>query len=63
MASKTNKNANRPSTAEIRRSLQADVDAFLAAGNHIQQVPSGVSGQDPQGSRRHILRSGARKRT
>ena len=32
-----------------RKSIEADVAAFLAAGNKIEEVPSGVSSQDPQG--------------
>ncbi len=37
-------------SSELRRkNLEADVAAFLAAGNKIEQVPSGTSSQDPQG--------------
>ena len=32
-----------------RKSLEEDVAAFLAAGNSIEEVPSGLSAQDPQG--------------
>lgn len=32
-----------------RKSLEADVAAFLAAGNKIEEIPSGISSQDPQG--------------
>ena len=37
-------------SSELRRkSIEADVAAFLAAGNKIEEVPSGTSSQDPQG--------------
>ena len=32
-----------------RKSIEADVAAFLAAGNKIEEVPSGTTSQDPQG--------------
>jgi len=40
---------NDPTAASRRRTLAADLDAFLASGRKIEQIPSGVSGQDPQG--------------
>ena len=33
-----------------REILAADVEAFLRAGNKIDRIPSGISGQDPRGS-------------
>lgn len=35
--------------AERRKSIANDVDAFLKAGNQIEQIATGVSAQDPQG--------------
>lgn len=35
--------------AERRKSIADDVDAFLKAGNQIEQIATGVSAQDPQG--------------
>ena len=32
-----------------RKSLNDDVEKFLAAGNKIEYIPDGVSAQDPQG--------------
>jgi hypothetical protein len=49
------------SNHEMRRVLEADVKAFLAAGNQIEQVPTGQSGQDPLGSRRHIVLGNKKK--
>lgn len=43
-----------------RKALEADVAAFIAAGNKIEEIPSGVSSQDPQG-RGKQLRLGANK--
>lgn len=43
-------NKNNEASPELRRkSIEEDVAAFLAAGNKIDQVPSGLSAQDPQG--------------
>ena len=37
-------------SSELRRqAIEADVAAFLAAGNKIEEIPSGISSQDPQG--------------
>ncbi len=41
--------ADSSSAAQRRVDLAADVEAFLAKGNKIQQIPDGVSAQDPQG--------------
>lgn len=43
------------SNAEVRKSLEEDVRAYLAAGKKIEQVPTGFSNQDPVGGRRHII--------
>ncbi|MEM9622443.1 MAG: hypothetical protein AAF993_12385 [Pseudomonadota bacterium] len=44
------KKANEPSADLRRQTLAADVEAYLAAGNTIEKVPSGTSSQNPQGS-------------
>lgn len=41
--------SNDLTAASRRRALAADLEAFLASGRQIEQIPSGVSGQDPQG--------------
>ncbi len=43
------------STDVLRKTLEADVDAFLAAGNKIETIPTGFTNQDPMGGRRHIV--------
>lgn len=43
------------SNEQIRRTLEEDVQAYLDAGNKIEQVPTGFSRQDPLGGRRHIV--------
>ena len=48
-------------SSELRRkSIEEDVAAFLAAGNKIEEIPSGTSSQDPQG-RSKQLRLGSPK--
>jgi hypothetical protein len=58
-ASKKNKpSKNRqsePTTAERRRAIEKDVQEFLKAGQKIEQVPTGVSGQDRFGRSKHIV--------
>ncbi|MAG00397.1 MAG: hypothetical protein QF921_03230 [Pseudomonadales bacterium] len=49
------------STHEMRKTLAADVRAYLDSGKEIEQVPSGVSGQDPLGSQRHIVLGNKKK--
>jgi len=53
---------NDPSSHERRKSLANDVQAFLDKGKKIEQVPSGVSGQDSLGRSKHIVISRNRKR-
>ena len=43
------KKASEVSPESRRKSIEADVAAFLASGKKIEQVPSGISSQDPQG--------------
>jgi len=43
---------NTPS--QRREALEADVEAFLKAGNEIQYIDDGVSAQDPQGKGRPL---------
>jgi hypothetical protein len=42
-------------TASLRATLQADVQAYLDSGKKIEQVPAGYTNQDPLGGRRHIV--------
>lgn len=49
------------SNAEMRKSLEADVRAFLDAGKQIEQIPTGFSNQDPLGGRRHIILGPSKK--
>lgn len=51
-----------PSSRERRKTLAADVQAFLDSGNKIEQVPTGVSGQDSLGRSKHIVIRRQRKR-
>ena len=43
------KNTSETSPELRRKSIEEDVAAYLAAGNKIEEVPSGISSQDPQG--------------
>jgi len=45
----------------LRRSLEADVQAYLDAGNAIERVPTGFTNQNPMGGRRHIVLGPSRK--
>ena len=49
------KNRVTQSNIEIRKTLAADLDAFLASGKEIEQVPMGVSGQDKMGRTKNIV--------
>lgn len=42
-----------PDKRQIKRQLQADVDAFLAAGGSVTEVPKGQSGVVGDGFNRH----------
>ena len=48
------RNHNGPSSEERRRTLEDDVRAFLKSGKKIEQIPTGVSGQDQLGRGKHI---------
>ena len=60
MAGKTSQ--NELSSHERRKTLADDVQAFLDSGKKIEQVPTGVSGQDNLGRSKHIVISRNRKR-
>lgn len=60
MAAKSSQNDL--SSRERRKTLADDVQAFLDAGKKIEQVPTGVSGQDNLGRSKHIVISRTRKR-
>jgi hypothetical protein len=48
------KQQNTQTPAARRQQLKVDVKAFLASGNRIEQVESGVSAHDPQGRGRQL---------
>jgi hypothetical protein len=50
------------SSQEMRKSLEADVKAYLKSGKKIEQVPTGFTNQDPLGGRRHIVLGGPNKK-
>ena len=43
-----------PTSLENRQSIEEQVQAFLASGGEIQQVPKGVSGQTNTSGPKHI---------
>ncbi|WP_237054738.1 hypothetical protein [Microbulbifer sediminum] len=43
-----------PTALETSESIEAQVQAFLASGGEIQQVPKGVSGQTSTSGPKHI---------
>ncbi|SVB31668.1 uncharacterized protein METZ01_LOCUS184522, partial [marine metagenome] len=52
------RNSKAPTAASInktREAIQRDVDAFLASGKKIEQIPAGVSGQDNFKGSKHIV--------
>lgn len=51
------------SNIEMRKTIEQDVEAFLAAGKKIQIVPMGVTGQDKMGRSRNIVISRKRRAT
>ena len=61
MSSKPKKNLADASQNEARKTLEADLKEFLAAGKKIQEIPAGVSGQDPLVRRKHIVIGRGRK--
>jgi len=63
MSRPTKSNSEPISTHERRKSLEADLEAFLASGKTIEQVPTGFTNQDPLGGRRHIILGPGKPRT
>ena len=53
---------SRISTHDMRKSIEADVKAYLKSGKKIEQVPTGFTNQDPLGGRRHIVLGPSKKR-
>jgi len=43
-----------PASVETRETIEEQVQAFLASGGEIQQVPKGVSGQTNTSGPKHI---------
>ncbi|MBX3706676.1 MAG: hypothetical protein KF911_08560 [Pseudomonadales bacterium] len=62
MSRNTKPNTDQVSTQERRKSLAADLEAYLASGKTIEQVPTGFTNQDPLGGRRHIILGPSRNR-
>jgi hypothetical protein len=56
-------NQDHPTTDERRKTLAADLEAYLASGKTIEQIPTGFTNQDPLGGRRHIILGPSRNRT
>lgn len=50
-----NKTPTASSINKTREALEKDVQAFLASGKKIEQVPAGVSGQDSFKGSKHIV--------
>ena len=48
---------------EMRKTIEEDVEAFLAAGRKVQVIPMGVSGQDKMGRSKNIVISRKRRTT
>ena len=63
MSRPTKNGADTVSTHERRKSLAADLDAYLASGKTIEQIPTGFTNQDPLGGRRHIILGPGKPRT
>jgi hypothetical protein len=55
MSRQTKTNVDPITTHERRKALAADLEAYLASGKTIEQVPTGFTNQDPLGGRRHII--------
>jgi len=54
--------AEQISTQQRRKTLAADLEAYLASGKTIEQVPTGFTHQDPLGGRRHIILGPGKRR-
>ena len=46
---------------EMRKTIEKDLEAFLASGKKIQVIPMGVSGQDKMGRSKNIVISRKRR--
>jgi len=46
---------------EMRKTIEKDLQAFLASGKKIQVIPMGVSGQDKMGRSKNIVISRKRR--
>ena len=46
---------------EMRKTIERDLQNFIASGNKIQVVPMGVSGQDKMGRSKNIVISRKRR--
>ena len=50
-----NKSPTASSMNKTREALEKDVEAFLASGKEIEQIPAGVTGQDSFKGSKHIV--------
>ncbi len=55
MAKKKTKRQPALSRADARKSIADDIQAYLASGKKIQQIPTGASGWQAKGGTRHIV--------
>ncbi len=53
-ASSVNKRGKETVSTESREAIEAQVQAFLAGGGKIEQIPKGVSGQTNTSGPKHI---------
>ncbi|MCZ6890504.1 MAG: hypothetical protein O7H39_18600 [Gammaproteobacteria bacterium] len=53
--SRPKKKAANISSQDMRETLEADVRAYLASGNKIEQVPTGFTNQNPLRGRRQLV--------
>ncbi|MCW8125279.1 hypothetical protein [Microbulbifer halophilus] len=53
-ATGASKRKQQPTSVETRQTIEEQVQAFLAGGGEIQQVPKGVSGQTSTSGPKHI---------
>jgi len=60
MATKTKQSG--PTAAELRKSLEEDVQAYLKAGKKITMIPNGVSGVDSTKGPKNIALGQVKKR-
>ena len=58
---KPKKPAPEQSKLTLREQLNADIDVFLKSGGSIQEIPSGISGQDQSQTNKNIKLGSSKK--